>query len=227
MTSMNASERVDFAGKARSVPAVLRFLMTPRVDRTIAVVASVPFVYLTYLRFRTFGFDLPRMAYATGAFVLVASMIVRRPPARVTPNPLFWLLAFAATYWGLLTVSITSQGRPLVPNWATDVIAIVSLVVLVWARLSLGRNIGFVPAQREIVTHGAYRYMRHPIYTGVFLGIFGSALRSYSPGNLALFATAILLLVIKSFVEEGFLRTDPQYAAYLERVRWRWFPGIA
>jgi len=24
----------------------------------------------------------------------------------------------------------------------------------------------------------------------------------------------------------GFLRTDPLYAAYLQRVRWRWVPGI-
>jgi protein-S-isoprenylcysteine O-methyltransferase Ste14 len=201
--------------------------MTPQVDRTIAVFASLPFVYLVYHRFRTFGFDLPRMAFAIAIFILVASMVVRRPPARVTPNPLYWALAFLATYWSFLTVSITSQGRPLLPNRATDAIAILSLAVTVWARLSLGRNIGFVPAQREIVIHGAYRWMRHPIYTGLFIGIIGSALRSYSPGNLLLFATAILLFVVKSFVEEGFLRSDPEYAAYLERVRWRWFPGIA
>jgi hypothetical protein len=35
------------------------------------------------------------------------------------------------------------------------------------------------------------------------------------------------MFVVKSFIEEGFLRTDPQYAEYLLQVRWRWFPGLA
>jgi hypothetical protein len=54
----------------------------------------------------------------------------------------------------------------------------------------------------------------------------GIVLHSYSSASVALLSLAILWLVIKSFVEEGFLRTDPQYAAYLQRVRWRWVPGI-
>jgi protein-S-isoprenylcysteine O-methyltransferase Ste14 len=49
------------------------------------------------------------------------------------------------------------------------------------SRLSRGRNIGFVPAQREIVTAGAYRYVRHPIYTGLILSYLAVAVRIYSP----------------------------------------------
>jgi len=33
--------------------------------------------------------------------------------------------------------------------------------------------------------------------------------------------------MIKSVVEERVLKTDSEYAAYLNRVRWRWLPGIA
>ena len=144
----------------------------------------------------------------------------------VAPNPLFWLLALVATYWPLLTIGIMSHGRPIAPNWLTDGIAVLSLGILLWARLSLGRNIGFVPAQRTIVTHGAYRYMRHPIYTGIFVGLVAVSLRSYTASNAVLLALGILWFVIKSFVEENFLRRDPEYAAYLERVRWRWLPGV-
>ncbi len=68
--------------------------------------------------------------------------------------------------------------------------------------------------------------MRHPIYTGIFLSYFGIVLRSYSSSSVVFFSLAILWFVIKSFVEESFLRADPQYAAYLEHVRWRWVPGI-
>src|SRR3989442_585711 len=84
--------------------------------------------------------------------------------ARVTPNPWYWLLAFVATYRVLLVLTFLQQGQPLVSNWVTDAIATAGLLIFVWARLSLGRNIGFVPAQRELVHNGAYAYMRHPVY---------------------------------------------------------------
>ena len=114
----------------------------------------------------------------------------------------------------------------MVPSTISDTIAICALAVTLWARFSLGRNIGFVPAQRDIVTGGAYRYMRHPIYTGVFLGSFALALRAYTPRNAGLLGLGALLFVIKSFVEENFLRADPQYAAYLNDVRARWIPYV-
>jgi len=41
-----------------------------------------------------------------------------------------------------------------------------------------------------------------------------------------LFSIGIVLFMIKSVVEENFLRADPEYAAYMQRVRWRWIPGI-
>jgi len=37
----------------------------------------------------------------------------------------------------------------------------------------------------------------------------------------------IFWFVLKSVVEESFLRSDPKYADYMQRVRWRWLPGIA
>jgi protein-S-isoprenylcysteine O-methyltransferase Ste14 len=100
------------------------------------------------------------------------------------------------------------------------------LLFTIWARLSLGRNIGFVPAQREIVTAGAYRCVRHPIYTGLVLSYLAVALRIYSPRNVTLLAIAIFWMLVKSFVEERFLGAEPQYAAYMTRVRARWIPFV-
>jgi protein-S-isoprenylcysteine O-methyltransferase Ste14 len=101
----------------------------------------------------------------------------------------------------------------------TRVLVICSLVVAVWARLSLERNIGFVPALRELDLHGAYRYGRHPIYTGIFLNYLAFAMRIYSPRNVLIAGLGTFWFVIKSFVEEDLLRADPQYAAYMRRVR--------
>jgi len=210
-----------------SRPASLfQVLAQPRVDRTIAFVAMMPLLYLTYNRYQHLGLGIPLVCFATGTLIAFVTMVLRRPPKRITPNPLYWLLAFVATYWPLLTLGVIQKGGAVVSRFVSDAVAICSLVVLVWARLSLGRNIGFVPAQREIVTTGAYRYMRHLIYTGVLLGYLGIALRAFSPRNVLILGLGTLWFLIKSIVEENFLRADPGYAAYLERVRARWIPFL-
>jgi protein-S-isoprenylcysteine O-methyltransferase Ste14 len=111
--------------------------------------------------------------------------------------------------------------------WLLDAITLLSLVGIFWARLSLGRNIGFVPAQREIVTRGAYRFVRHPIYSVIFLSILGEAMQRCSVRNLILLGLNVVIWMVKSVIEEGLLRQDPQYAAYMRRVRWRWIPWVA
>jgi protein-S-isoprenylcysteine O-methyltransferase Ste14 len=204
------------------------FLTKPWVDRVLAVLACVPIVYPVIRYYHDLDFSISTVTWLLDVIVIVSTMFFRRTAVRVTLNPWLWLLTCVATYWFTMIGFIEQTGQQLAPLWITNLFAILSTAVELWGRFSLGRNIGFVPAQREVVTRGAYRYMRHPIYTGLFLWIFGSAwLGNYSPRNTLLYALGIFWFVIKSFVEEGFLRKDPGYAAYMERVRWRWIPGIA
>jgi protein-S-isoprenylcysteine O-methyltransferase Ste14 len=136
-------------------------------------------------------------------------------------------LAFVATY-GIVTFTIFSQsGAPIVPVVLPNITAIIAAAITIFARLSLGRSIGYVPANRGIVTRGAYRFVRHPVYTGMFLALVSVILRSYTPLNLAAAATIFILFVVKSMVEERFLSEDAEYAEYMQKVRWRWLPGIA
>jgi protein-S-isoprenylcysteine O-methyltransferase Ste14 len=180
-----------------------RVLALPWLDRTIAIIACVPTGYLAYYRLEHWQLGLPLVSTTIGSLLLIATMVIRRPPVRVTPNPLYWLLAFVATYWPLL------------------------ILITIWARLSLGRNIGFVPAQRQLVGTGAYSYMRHPIYTGGLFLYTALALRAYSPRNVLLMAIGIFWFIpIKSLVEENFLCADPQYAEYMQKVRARWIPFV-
>lgn len=55
---------------------------------------------------------------------------------------------------------------------------VLGLALAVWARIYLGRNWG-VPMSRkqdpELVTSGPYSLVRHPIYSGIILGLIGSA----------------------------------------------------
>src|SRR5205814_3458055 len=139
----------------------------------------------------------------------------------------FWLLAFVATYGVMSFTAFTPNGIPIVPVAIPNALAVVSAIIFIYARLSLGRSIGFVPANRGIVTRGAYKFVRHPVYTGAFIAMLSLVLRSYSRLNLLLATIIVILFMVKSIVEEHFLKDDAAYAAYLQHVRWRWIPGIA
>jgi protein-S-isoprenylcysteine O-methyltransferase Ste14 len=49
----------------------------------------------------------------------------------------------------------------------------------VWARVHLGRNWGMpmtLKDEPELVTSGPYRFIRHPIYSGILLALLGTAI---------------------------------------------------
>jgi protein-S-isoprenylcysteine O-methyltransferase Ste14 len=203
-----------------------RWLSNPWFDRAVAVLAVAPFVTQLAGAARAGSLGVPELTVIVNYSLLLATMIFRTPPVRVTANPLFWLLTFVATYWGFLTVLLYAPGTRLAPTWLVDALSILSLLISVYARLSLGRSIGFVPAERKIVTSGAYAFVRHPIYTGLFVSLFALHLSASSWRNLALDVTAMALFVVKTFVEESFLETSADYAAYKRAVRWRFVPGL-
>ena len=56
---------------------------------------------------------------------------------------------------------------------------VAGLGLAVWARVYLGSNWGMPMTRKdepELVTTGPYKYVRHPIYTGILLGVLGTAL---------------------------------------------------
>jgi protein-S-isoprenylcysteine O-methyltransferase Ste14 len=210
-----------------TVPEAGALRRSVSLDRAIAAIASLPFAWMIYYRLVVQGVDLPRAAMVINYALLIVTMVIRRPPQRVTTKPLYWVTAFVATYWIFITLGLMERGDPIAPTALTHSLALASLAIAVFARLSLGRNIGFVPAQREIVTSWAYTVVRHPIYTGVFVSQAGVVLRAYSLRNVVIIAIGASLFVIKSFMEEEFLKQDGAYAEYMRRVRWRWIPFVA
>ena len=205
----------------------IRRVTDPRVDRAGAVVAWLPFVYMTWYRLAREGIDLPRVAFVVNFALLFVTMAARRPRVRGTPEPLYWLTAFVAIYWSLVTLGFMENGVRLAPIVVTHGLALVSLLIAVGARVSLGRNVGFVPAGRDIVTSWAYALVRHPIYAGVFLSYAGIVLRNFTALNALIVVIGVGLFIVKTFMEEDFLSEDPTYARYMKRVRYRWIPGLA
>ena len=207
--------------------SLMDLLVIPWVDKTIAILATIPFINELYRRWIVGHVNFPRAVLGLQLLVIIVVMAVRRAPVRVTPNPWFWLLAFVTTYATLGFSAYAEPGRTLISPGVGNGVAVVSMFIIVYSLLSLGRNIGFIPAQRRVVTQGAYRFVRHPIYTGTFVSLLAFVLRAFSVINCAVAAALVALLMLRGVIEERFLREDPGYAAYLQAVRWRWIPGVA
>ena len=211
-----------------SIPQkVMAFVAKPAVDKSLAVLACVPGAWFAYGCFKAGLMNIPRALFFAEMALFVLSMLIRRDPVRVSVDPSYWAVAFVATYYGFAMPSLLRGGVIIAPLSACNMLAVMGVWVAIFARLSLGRNIGLVPAQRKIVTGGAYRYVRHPIYTAHFLCSLGFALSCYSLVNALAVGLGCGLWVVKTFMEESFLSRDPQYAAYMKKNRWRWFPGLA
>ncbi|UCI05285.1 methyltransferase family protein [Mesorhizobium sp. B1-1-8] len=80
---------------------------------------------------------------------------------------------------------------------------------------------------QHVITTGPYSYVRHPMYAGAILFFAGTALLLGSWWGLASVLVFIVLLAIRTFVEEETLRTGLQgYDQYAERVRYRLIPMV-
>ena len=97
------------------------------------------------------------------------------------------------------------------------------LALAVWARLYIGRNWGMPMSRREepeLVTTGPYRFVRHPIYSGLIAALAGTALATTL---WALIAAAVLsgYFVYSAYQEERFLATEfpAAYPAYRARSK--------
>jgi protein-S-isoprenylcysteine O-methyltransferase Ste14 len=103
-------------------------------------------------------------------------------------------------------------------------ITLAGLAFAIWARVHLGKNWSGMPAIREqhtITRTGPYRFVRHPIYSGILLGLLGTAI---GIGYFIIFCCVLLILVlfvIKFRMEEQFLEEEfgEEYARYKREVR--------
>lgn len=93
----------------------------------------------------------------------------------------------------------------------------------VWARRHIGRNWGTPMMQKddpELVTSGPYRYVRHPIYSGILLAGVGTA---FGLGWEWLVVTAVAgaYFIYSATVEERFMteRFPDSYPAYRASTR--------
>lgn len=115
-----------------------------------------------------------------------------------------------------------SQATPTV-EWPLGASALFGVGALWTAAslLSLGRSFAVLPALRQLVECGPYRWLRHPAYAGEAL-LVGACVWAGGPWEAGVALIPALVLRIRA--EERVLAADPGWEAYQERVRWRLVP---
>ena len=97
------------------------------------------------------------------------------------------------------------------------------IALTVWARLHLGRNWGMPTTQRaepELVTSGPYRFVRHPIYSGLLTAILGTALVDNLLGLIVVAALVAYFYYSGAVEERNLTAAFPQaYPEYRSRTK--------
>lgn len=119
----------------------------------------------------------------------------------------FWLLF--GNQWKMLDTRLFPETQ--VSLWVGVLVTALGVWISIWARVSLGANwSGMVTLKKdhELIRKGLYRWIRHPIYTGILVAFVGTELvRGHGRGVLG-FVILWLSFYFKARREENFLRQE-------------------
>ncbi len=119
---------------------------------------------------------------------------------------------------------------PVWVRWLGAVLMAICLPLFYWLFSSLGKNMTSTVAIREahtMVTHGPYRWVRHPLYSTGVLFFAGLSLLAANWLIVVTMLGGFIALMMRTSVEEAKLieRFGDEYRAYMERTG-RYIPRL-
>jgi protein-S-isoprenylcysteine O-methyltransferase Ste14 len=107
--------------------------------------------------------------------------------------------------------------------WAI-VMILLAIILAIWAILSMMKGkfrVSPIPAEKAIlIISGPYKWIRHPMYSAIFLGVIGLFTFHLSWIKLGLFLALIIVLSIKLKWEEKLLNKKfDDYQAYKKHTK--------
>ena len=158
--------------------------------------------------------------------LLVVMFAVRRVPLHYPIGLYPRFAAGAGTFLGVGIVMLAPEELPSGLYLVSLLSIIGGTVFAVWATLTLARSISIMPQARKLVTSGPYAFVRHPLYLGEFVVLFGLALQHLMPWALLLLGIQCLFQFERLKIEERVLaRAFPCYEDYMARTA-RLLPGV-
>jgi protein-S-isoprenylcysteine O-methyltransferase Ste14 len=146
--------------------------------------------------------------------------LVRRPAGRLSLRPIAWLAAPVGSF-AMLLARPHDGGLPVLP---CELLQLLGVLLAFVSLATLGRSFGLVAADRGIKTHGPYRLVRHPAYTGYLIAYVGYVLENPGAMNAALLCLGTAFQLLRIREEEQILAGDSRYERYRAAVRYRLVP---
>jgi protein-S-isoprenylcysteine O-methyltransferase Ste14 len=157
--------------------------------------------------------------------LVLVFIIIRRRPLAVSRSAVDWLLAMVVTSAPMLAHPGVSRPA-FVPAQVVAILMFMGLVLQLHAKLTLGRSLGCVPANRGVKSSGPYCFVRHPMYAGYLISHVAFLLINPTWWNLCVYAFSESMQIPRLLAEERLLRQDPVYQEYCRRVPYRLIPGV-
>lgn len=116
-------------------------------------------------------------------------------------------------------------------QWLGVVLGGISLPLLAWTQFALGSNFSptlLVRQEHTLVTSGPYRYVRHPMYTALFLSLSAILLltRNWLVGGIPLVGLCVILLMRLPREERAMVeKFGGAYREYMKRTG-RFLPRV-
>jgi protein-S-isoprenylcysteine O-methyltransferase Ste14 len=190
------------------------------------VLIGALFAFLAYVGFvawRERGAIQP-LLLAIQESIIVLLVVTRRRSREASSAWWDRLIAVAGTTAPLLQRPIDTP--TLIFSEVGSGIQLAATIITFIATLSLGRSFGIVAANRGVQTGGLYRFVRHPLYGSYAIGYIGFLLGNPSIINVLLIVVTFICQYLRAVAEERVLVRDPEYQAYMQRVRYRFIPFI-
>lgn len=140
-------------------------------------------------------------------FISLAIIYLFREAPKKESSKFQQVFAYIGAVIPFLYSSNNSTHNPILWSSPFDLslLTISGSMISLWGILSLGKSFAITPSQRSIVTSGAYRILKHPIYTGYFITELAVILTFFSVLNCSLFLTSLFLYIVRSKWEEKIL----------------------
>ncbi len=178
-----------------------------------------------YRLFREGRFGYIEAAYLVQTLLVGLLFLVRNPAKAVDDSLPRQAVAVAAFLSGVAFVGAPAATDPLLIDISRGVVFAANLLGIVTLS-NLGKSFGVLIAFREIRTGGLYSLVRHPMYGTDILLRVGYLVSHFTPVTLILFGVSTACYVYRALLEERFLAAQPEYRAYMEKVRYRLIPYV-
>ncbi len=166
------------------------------------------------------------LVWIAGAMMTKRTMRWQSPSSRLWQAGIivfgYWLLFSGRVHTLWMDVQLYVPGRRAA--MAGIALTAAGIAFAIWARLTLGGNWSGTVTLKEghtLVQRGPYRWVRHPIYTGLLLASVGTAVVSGSLHSMVALLVILFGFWLKIATEESLMvqTFGAEYVEYMRRVK--------